>query len=194
MHPFPLAKEKIRGVPRRLRALQRWAAEFDGNYPPKTEMSGRFWNDKIPVEHGLVESRHTTIATRKACAQQLINACSNLIKSKPSDLANHRITVVICLPDMFTSEVCIYLDNSYFLEHTAPCKSEHGSCSPIIERRLSQEWGLHLPQGIGELGVALDYRGYDDKADWFVGERWYFGEVGPRPNNSFKPKLLRNSA
>lgn len=184
MHPFPFTRTKSRGVPRKLRALQSWAAGFEGFYPSPDELQGEYWNHKIPVEHSLVESRHTTREVRKACAQELINACFKLQRSKPEGVKNHRVVAVVCLPDMFTSELCIYLQEDYFLEHTTACNGAHGSANVITGTRLSEHWELNVPDGMGELGMALDYRRLDDKSDWFVGERWYFGEVRQLPLKS----------
>jgi len=78
---------------------------------------------------------------------------------------------------MFTSEVCIYTQEAYFLGHTTPSSDSHGNMVVITDRHISELWGLRLPDGVGELGIALDYRGFEDQSDWFVGERWYFGEV-----------------
>ncbi len=182
-----LTEKKLRGVPRRLRALKRWAEEFSGHFPSTTELAlaDQYYNWKVPVDLNLVEGAGTSREIQRVCAQALVDACGKLLKSKPVSARGVRVTCVVCLPDMFTSEVCIYLDENYFSGYTTPCSSKHGTCTHIVGRRLSEEWGLHLPQSMGELGVALDYRGFDDKDHWFVGERWYFGEVAALDNSSF---------
>jgi len=77
---------------------------------------------------------------------------------------------------MFTSELCIYLQEEYFLSHTLPAKNEHGETTMVTGRSLSQEWNLDLPPGVSELGVTVEYHSEED--DWHLsGERWYFGEV-----------------
>jgi Protein of unknown function (DUF3916) len=84
----------------------------------------------------------------------------------------YRVTCVICLPDMFTSELCIYLQESYFQSHTS--KYENSS----YEKSLAQKWGLSLPEKIKELEIKVNDKNeenIDEKL--FILERWYFGEV-----------------
>lgn len=78
---------------------------------------------------------------------------------------------------MFSSELCIYAQDEYFLKHTTPSRNEQGDTEVLAARSLSQSWGLIVPEGMAELGLSVDYRRLEDKSDWFVGERWYFGEV-----------------
>ena len=169
-------EHKLRGIPRRLRSLKKWSESFMGNYPIDDSMrpANRYWNWKIPVHRLLVEGRQTNRILQAECAQRLIDACGYLIASKPKMASDCRTTCVICLPDIFTSEICIYLDETYFQEHTSASADGHGTTLPIVGRRLSQEWGLTLPAGVQELGVTVDYQWEEDG---FSGERWYFGEI-----------------
>ncbi|QUG75477.1 DUF3916 domain-containing protein [Erwinia sp. E602] len=170
-------RSKIRNVPRRLRALEWWSGTFNDAARAEVPPGERYWNYKIPVEINLVEGKHSSTAIRADCAQQLINACSNLISAKGDSGESVRITTVICLPDMFTSEVCIYRSEEYFQGFVREHESEYGSSSIITDRSLAREWGLLLPDNVKELGMLLDYRGYEDPDDWFTGERWYYGNV-----------------
>lgn len=171
---------KLRGAKRRLKALNRWADSFKDAFPADLHPEERYWNWKIPVQCNLVQGRYTTTDIQAQCAQALINASSLLTGNKPAELAHHRVTAVVCLPDMFTSELCIYLDEGYFSSHTREASSERGSSRHIVERSLASEWGLVLPEGMGELGVLLDCPDDDHPDGRFVCERWYFGEVMPR--------------
>lgn len=189
------SRKKLRGVARRLRAVRRWASALEGCFPSVDDLSPeyRYWNLKIPVDLNLVEGRATTDEIRRVCAQSLIDACAGLLEAKPESAKDFRVTCVICTPDMFTSELCIYLTEDYFLSHTSPSSNEYGYTQAIHGRRLSQEWGLVLPPGFGEIGISVAY--HSDEDDWhLVGERWYFGEVASAANNSFKPNPLRGSA
>lgn len=100
--------------------------------------------------------------------------------SKPLGAAPCRVVATICLPDMFTSEICVYSDERCFQGTVEPAASEFGATVRIESRSLASEWGLVLPAGVGELGVALAYRGYPDEDDWYTSEHWCFGEVGSR--------------
>jgi hypothetical protein len=177
MRRIALTNKKVRGIPRRLRSLRRWSESFLGRFPTGLTEADRYCNYKIPVLQSLVEGKQTTRAIQRECAQRLIDACDKLIVSKPPGAESLRVVATICLPDMYTSEVCIYSDDQYFESKVKPGASEFGTATRIRGRSLASEWGLHLPSDVQELGVALDYRGYADVNDWYTGEHWYFGEV-----------------
>lgn len=172
-------QKKLRGINRRLRAIRGWADRIDGRFPAEEDVAPeyRYWNLKIPVALNLVEGRQTTDHIRRVCAQSLIDACARLARAKPDYAAHSRVTCVVCMPDMYASEVCLYLDEDYFLSHTRPSQASDGAARLIEGRRLSQEWGLVLPEGFGELGLSVEFH---DEADdsRLVAERWYFGDVG----------------
>lgn len=175
------SEKKLRGVKRRLRALQTWSDSFEGYFPTDIPPAERYWNWKIPVQCTLVQGRQTTPEIQARCAQALIDACQHLMLSKPEFAKDWRMTAVICLPDFFTSEICIYKDEGYFSSHTRESSSKCGSSRHIAERSLASEWGLVLPEGMGELGVLLEgIEDYNRPDDWYACERWYFGEVMPR--------------
>src|SRR5690606_30560824 len=111
---------------------------------------------KIPVCSTLVEGENSSPKTQQECAQLLIDACARLIRAKPLDQHSLRVTCCIALPDMFSSELCIYLQESYFLSHTAPKKDESGEIV-TLNRSLAREWGLKLPEGVREHGVHVNY-------------------------------------
>ncbi|WP_343229952.1 DUF3916 domain-containing protein [Yersinia kristensenii] len=136
-----------------------------------------YWNYKIPVDVNLVEGNHSNQKTKAECAQALINACSNLMHATAGYENSPRITAVICLPDMFTSEVCLFRSEDYFQGFITEGSSENGSSVLLRERSLAREWGLILPDGVQELGITLDYYGGDDPDEWFSGERWYYGQL-----------------
>ena len=106
-----------------------------------------------------------------------INACSNLMLATANWDYCPRITTVICIPDMFTSEVCLFRSEEYFQGFISEGSSENGSSIHLKERSLAQEWGLVLPEDVQELGITLDYYGGDDPDEWFSGERWYYGQL-----------------
>lgn len=187
--------KKPRGVARRLRAIRRWPDEVATGFPPDHELQSgdQYWNWKIPVDLNLVESRWTTDEIRKVCAQSLIDACDRLAAAKPTLANDYRVTCVLCIPDIFTSELCIYLSEDYFLSHASSSSNEYGQTTLIEGRSISDDWGLILPEGFSEVGFTVDY--HDPESDWhLVGERWYFGEVAHEANRSFKPNPLRETA
>lgn len=176
MRRLSLTNKKVRGVARRLRALHKWSDSFSGWFPDELNSTDRYCNWKLPVLSGLVEGKQTTQAVQAECAQRLINACAHLIAAKPHWANNCRVTCSVVLPDMFSSEVCIYLDEDYYQGHVREGVYEYGTTTRIQSKSLAQEWGLTLQPGINELGVLLDYSSKED--DWSLqGERWFYGEV-----------------
>lgn len=170
-------RTKVRNIPRRLKALNRWAETF---YCPERALfseNEHYWNFKIPVEINLVQGKYSTLRDKAACAQALINACSNLITVTADIDYRPRITAVICLPDMFTSEICLYRSEDYYQSFITEDRSENGAFALIKERSLAAEWGLILPANVQELGITHEYYGSEDRDEWFTGERWYYGQV-----------------
>lgn len=178
MRRLSLTNKKVRGIPRRLRALKKWSDSFKGCFPNDLEPNNRYWNWKIPILAGLIEGNHTKLSIQAECAQRLIDACNYLIEAKPVSAKDFRVTCVVCLPDMFTSEMCIYLQESYFRSHTSEYKNKSYEQIIITEKSLAQEWKLSLSENIRELGIKINYKNDDNFHEIpLILERWYFGEV-----------------
>ena len=118
MRQLRLTNKKLRGIPRRLRALKRWSENFIDYFPDELPKGRQYMNWKIPVHAGLVMGKYSTPKIKAECAQRMIEACANLIHAKPIKFKNVRVTALISLPDMFSSEICLYLDEAYFRGHT----------------------------------------------------------------------------
>lgn len=170
-------RTKVRNIPRRLKALNRWADTFNCPERALFPENEHYWNFKIPVEINLVQGKYSTLRDKAACAQALINACSNLITVTADMDYRPRITAVICLPDMFTSEICLFRSEDYYQSFITEGRSENGASALIKEHSLAAEWGLILPADVYELGITLEYYGSEDRDEWFTGERWYYGQV-----------------
>lgn len=177
MRQLSFTNKKVRGTRRRLRSLRKWVSDFSGFFPTDLATADRYCNYKIPVLRNLVEGTQATREVQVECAQLLIDACSKLMQSKPESAKAFRVVATICIPDMFASEVCIYTDEEYFQIKVQPETNSGGETVLLHGRSLANEWGLVLPDGVKELGVSLNYRGYDDPEDWYVSEHWQFGEV-----------------
>ncbi|MCR1817921.1 MULTISPECIES: DUF3916 domain-containing protein [Stenotrophomonas] len=119
----------------------------------------------------------TTLRIQRACAQSLISACANLIQSRPASQATVRVTCCIAQPGMFSSEICLYLDEAYFQGHVA--STADGQVTAITSRSLSAEWQLVLPQGVEERGVQVSIPPTDHD-DGLEQEYWFYGEVADR--------------
>lgn len=170
-------RKKPRGVIRRLRSLEQWAAELEGWFPVELTVAECYFNIKIPVLRGIVEGRHARRQWKVRAAQALINACALVVRSKPIDKLPYRVTCTVCVPDLFTSELCIYSSEDYFQSKVAPDDNNLGSIKKINGRSLAEEWGLVLPEGIEELGVVWDFTKSSDADDHYLSEHWVYGEV-----------------
>lgn len=171
-----------RYVPSRVAALwefRRWVDGFSGRFPSRRTLSGNphYFNDKIALDADLIEGDHARLEVQRQCAQGLITACAALIAAKPMWAAEYRVTCLIALPEMFTSELCIYLDQAYYRSQVDACTSEYGDQAPIPGRSLAAEWGLSLGPGMTERGTQLNYSASNDPWTRYVSEHWFYGEV-----------------
>lgn len=171
MRRLALSDKKVRNIPRRLKALAEWATRFEGYFPDDLTLDQKYSNWKIPVITTLVEGKQSTTAIRKECAQQMINAAHNMLQAKPQNAIDSRVVAVICLPEMFSSEICVYTDLDYHRAHIPLFDSEHCPSN----KSLAAEWGLELPGGMKERGLC--YTAEDSDGQPYEVERWYFGEV-----------------
>jgi hypothetical protein len=182
MRRIELREKKLRNIPRRLRALARWATEYDGFFPDHESFRRGYYNDKIPVHESLVEGKQASLAIRSECAQQLINAAHNLLQARPKDTINCRIVASIFTPDMFSSEICIYADMSRYRGHLLPFDYEHFCQTRITNKSLAADWGLTVPDGMNEVGFHFVHE--DEDGQRFESEHWYFGEVDEADDGS----------
>ncbi|HYW57397.1 MAG TPA: DUF3916 domain-containing protein [Polaromonas sp.] len=164
-----MSQKRLRGVPRHLRALDRWAESFKDGFPdlrPTVQRGERYYNWKLPVHASLVQGKHAPTAQRAKCAELMLKACAYLMAAKPEQWKKVRVTAVITQPDMFCSELCLYIDEAYFQSHV--------NAAPA-EGRLSARWQLQIPANMQEVGIAFTVEG--DDGEMFPVEHWYFGEV-----------------
>lgn len=177
MRRLALSNKKLRGIPRRLRSLKRWSKSYENQFPDirSDDYSYGYWNVKIPVHTYLVQGKQTNKGIQSFCAQALIDAAYNIHKAKKNNERNIRVTCSIVIPDMFSSELCLFTSEEYFKEHTKEGNGRFGQIIPLNGRSLIEEWGLKLPDGFSELGVIrLDE---NDEGELYQSEHWYIGEV-----------------
>lgn len=175
MRRLSLTNKKLRNIPRRLRALTRWADSFEGSFYVELPLQRGFINEKIPVIENLVDGKQTTPDIMGHCAQQLINAAGHLVKARPHDTPQCWIVASIIIPDMFSSETCVYTDKRRYLGATQPFNYEHFRQTRITDRSLANEWNLTIPPGLHEAGFHFVHE--DDEGNTYESEHWYFGEV-----------------
>jgi hypothetical protein len=175
-----------------MRSLRKWARGFSGYFPSRDELlaDSKYWNWKIPTAWSLLEGKYTNHEIQRECAQLLIDACAAMIAAKPAWAASYRTTCLICRPDMWSSEICIYLEEDYFLSKIKEVSDEYGFQAPIENRSLASDWLLSLPDRVKEWGVLLRYDASPNSEDHYVSEHWLFGEVESTANKSFNPDAL----
>ncbi len=177
MRRITITSKRLRGIPRRLRALTRWPENFANGFPEGLTASDKFVNYKLPVHQSLVDGRQATTSQRRAAAQSLINACASLLVARPPTYSEFRVVATICLPAMFPSEVCVYTDEAYFREMTQIGHTRHGVTRRIEGRSLAAEWGLVVSAPMREFGLEFDNMAASDPEDRRAGEYWFYGEV-----------------
>ncbi|MBK4717146.1 MULTISPECIES: DUF3916 domain-containing protein [Tenebrionibacter/Tenebrionicola group] len=180
MRQLAISNKKLRGIPRRLRALKKWAETYDSRFPviADEDYSYGYWNDKIPVHFSLVQGKQTNRNIQSYCAQMLIDAAYDIYQSKPADKKNIRVTCSIVLPDMFSSELCLFTSEDYFNMHTQPGNNIFGQLSLLHGRSLVKEWDLVLPNDFSELGILRVCE--NDEGEIYYSEHWYIGEVSKK--------------
>lgn len=107
----------------------------------------------------------------------MIDACFNLIQSKPENARQFRVVAMLCRPELFGSEVAIYTNEEIYQQQIWTGNHEFGFVRPITNKSLAKEWGLVLPAGFSEHGVEVQGTGSDDTG-WFIFEKWFLGEAG----------------
>ncbi|OEY94941.1 hypothetical protein BJD20_17860 [Acinetobacter proteolyticus] len=176
MRRFALSNKKERGIPRKLRNLRCWSESFKGSFPDLEGYEERYYNWKIPVPMNMVQGKHAQQDIKAQCVQYLINACQYLIEAKPVGTKFCKVTCVIVQPDMFASEVCLYLDEDYFNAHTLSGEYYDPQYLLVDDISLSRRWGLQIPEHMYERGIHIHYVDPKNETDNYIADYWYFIE------------------
>ena len=166
-------KAKVRGVERRMRALDKWADSFDGYFPSEYSQE-RYWNWKLPVLDRLVEPPTTSDEIQSRCAQAILRAAKNLLEARPKEYDQAVVSALITYPDMFSSEICIFFDREYF-DSFFDRNSEWQSLSPIPDRKLSKLLSLEVPSPFIQSGYLYQIKDeWEGEVTTYEGEWWSF--------------------
>lgn len=147
---FYRPKEKLRGIKRRLIALDKWADSFEGYFPSEYS-SENYWNWKIPILDRMVNTPTTTKELQVHCANAMLRAASHIEKSRPEESKSAIVTVLLTYPDMFSSEICVFFDKEYY-EGFFERSGEEQKLTKLSSGSLVQDLGLVLPKGFNEVG------------------------------------------
>ncbi len=147
---FNRPKEKLRGIKRRLNALDKWADSFEGYFPIDQQYE-KHWNCKIPVLDRLVNLPTSNKIIQGHCVKAMFRAMFLLNQAKPAKLIDAKVTVLLTYPSLFESELCIFFDEDYFKNFYSR-DNEDLSLSPLVNQSLMDELGVNLPKSIKETG------------------------------------------
>jgi hypothetical protein len=146
MRQIALTKKKLRGIPRRIRALEKWAQGFSGYARPRSEKLERYFNWKIPVHSALVQGRPTNVEIQSRCAAVLLEA-ARFLSEASSGTSNgyYRVACLLTWPWLHQSEVTIFYDKEYY-------ESFLGKANALAPKRISEELSLSVPSYFLEHG------------------------------------------
>ncbi|MDW3712432.1 MULTISPECIES: DUF3916 domain-containing protein [unclassified Pseudomonas] len=164
MRHFTLSDKKLRGVHRRLRALERWAAGFHGQFHPRGPDMTRYQNWKIPVPNTLVQGPQARIEHQAFCAQQMLEAAAHLSRAADRSQGYYRVACILVWPWLHQSEVAVFHDRDYYLGFL-------GQGNGLAPERLSDRLALRVPAHFIEHGH--DVTQADDELPvqwWCIGE------------------------
>ncbi len=164
-------KEKIRGVERRLRALDLWANQFENCKPYYDGQN--YWNYKIPVIDRLVCPPTTNFEIQKRALQSLVKAVKHLSDSKVSqEVDYYRVAILVTFPHMFHSEVTAFFSREYYESF---CYTQN--LLPV-SKSPSKHFNIEIPDGFQEVGTLVEWEDeYEEKIIKISEERWTIGQT-----------------
>jgi len=161
-------KAKVRGIRRRLKALDRWVDSFEGYDPPHEGHA--YYNFKVSILDRLVEPPTTTFSLQRYTLNTLLNVAMHLRRSPiRQQVPYYRVAVLVTWPCMFSSEATVFYDPDYYSSFW------NRSETPSQLKSLSRRFGLTLPESFVENGSLVLYDDHEDLPPT-TGERWTLGE------------------
>lgn len=163
---------KLRGVERRLRALERWSESFVDETPVYDQQ--RYWNYKIPVLDRLVCPPTTTVEIQKRAIQALLNAAVHLSNHPlAKELPFYKVAVLLIFPNMWHSETTCFFDADYYQSFMYRSDLIPPSQAP------SRLFDLVIPQGFVEVGTELQWQEELEQGVManITEQRWTIGQL-----------------
>lgn len=172
--------KKLRGMARHRRVFDGAMDRVAGWYPAA---EGRFCAVKLPVYDKAVSERHGTEAFRHHVVRRLVEVAGCVAQNRPSGAGYGRVAALIEWPDLWGSEICVFLDADYaegfspsFRAAQALSRYEWDggwSESLAVERDLLSLAGAVVPSGFGVHGQRFcgceDGQAFD-RESWVVME------------------------
>ena len=165
MRQFALSSKKLRNIPRRQRAVARWAAGFAGRYLPAPQPDQRFFNWKIPVHLHMLQGKQTTPDLQAFCVQQLIQAAQHLIDAAkahaPEPEPYYRVACLIVWPYLHQSEVTVFYDPAYY-------QGFLNTQTPLPRSTLLEQLTLEIPAAWQVVGVDVTQPDDREPVTWWI--------------------------
>jgi hypothetical protein len=168
MRQIALNNKPLRGIPRRLRALERWASSFRDEFYPRSAHTERYTHWKIPVHEALIQGPRASIEVHAFCIQQLLEAANHLSNAADHSQGYYRVACLLVWPWVHQSEVTVFYDRDYYLDFL-------GETNALMPERISCALALHPPANFIEHGHDVT-QDDDDVAVQCSG-----GALGSRP-------------
>jgi len=164
MRQFALTNKKLRGIPRRLRALEGWASTLNGYARPRSQHMERYHSWKIPVHILLVEGHQTNLEIQSRCTNIFLSAAVSLAEAQCQAYGYCRVACILNWPRLHQSEIVIFYDREYYLSFL-------GSANGLAPDRISRKLSLSVPPDFLEHGH--DITQFDDREQielWCIGQ------------------------
>lgn len=160
MRQIAISNKKLKGIPRRLQALEKWALSFEDFIRPQTDNKEKYFNWKIPVHSALVQGNQTSIEIQSFCVKQLLNAASYLSNASVNSTGYYRVACLLTWPWLDQSEVTIFYDKEYY-------EGFLGKQNTLAPQRISETLGLKLPLNFLEHGHDVTQSDDDVPVQWW---------------------------
>lgn len=170
-------------IEQELYAVERWSQSFSHAFPDAEATRGHVhWH--LPMNQGVAGSLTNRSEIQRRCAQALIDGAAHVSAARPLAKAHMRVAALICQPDMFMSQICLFSDPAYFRSFTHRTHPRQRWTPLPPDRRLSRELGLMVPCGFSEFGYQ-EIMHEPDETDasklvvTYDGEIWMIADADP---------------
>ncbi|RON42944.1 DUF3916 domain-containing protein [Pseudomonas frederiksbergensis] len=164
MRKIAISNKPLRGIPRRLRALERWASGFRDEFHPRSAHMERYTHWKIPVHEALIQGPQARIEVQALCIQQLLEAANHLSNAADRSQGYYRVACLLVWPWVHQSEVTVFYDRDYYLGFL-------GEANALMPERISRTLALQTPANFIEHGHDVTQPDDEVAVQW-----WCIGE------------------
>lgn len=171
-------------VEQQLRAVERWSQSFENIFPDAEATRGHaHWH--MPVDQALTDPATSGSDVQRRCAQAVIDGAAAMSVARPPAKAHMRVAALICLPDLFMSQICLFSDPRYFRNFANRTHSRQCWTPVPSGHRLSVKLELTIPNGFIERGFHERLQEPDETdasrlVVTYEGEVWMIADADPK--------------